>query len=214
MKILISLETEESLKIAERVKDYVDGFKINHLLWNHRIPKYYNKETFVDCKLWDTPNTVETVVKKIIDKGATMTSICAHNNQEVFEKLKPFTTQIKLVGVISLTSWSLEVERMITNTAGPRMWESNMTRLRRYNFQAITCPVPDLRFVKSADLSGPNGFEYVCPGIVFDKETSGQTRTGSPKEAKDNGADYIILGRTVTEADNPNQVLLEIKNAL
>ena len=70
-----------------------------------------------------------------------------------------------------------------------------------------------MRFVKSADLSGDR-FEYVCPGIVFDKETSGQTRTGSPKEAKDNGADYIILGRTVTEADNPNQVLSEIKNAL
>ena len=48
----------------------------------------------------------------------------------------------------------------------------------------------------------------------FEKETSGQTRTGTPKEAKDGGASYIVLGRTVTEAKNPNEVLVKIKGSL
>ena len=89
-----------------------------------------------------------------------------------------------------------------------------MNKLRRYNFQDLVCPVTDLNIVKSIDLSGPASFRYICPGIVFEKETSGQTRTGTPKEAKDGGADYIILGRTVTEAENPNKVLVKIKGSL
>jgi len=220
MKIIVSLETKKSIEVAERIVDYVDGFKINHMLWDEVIawPKHWThnkkQELFVDFKLWDTPNTVETVVKKIIDKGGTMASICAHNGQDVFERLKNLSDQIKLVGVASLTSWDLETERAVTNRVGYDIWQQAMNKLRRYNFQDLVCPVPDLKLIKSIDLSGPNSFRYVCPGIVFQKETSGQARTASPKEAKDAGADYIILGRTVTEAENPNDVLVKIKGSL
>ena len=205
MKIIVSLETKESIDIAHRVVDYVDGFKINHMLWDEIIAwpedwaKYRKKELFVDFKLWDTPNTVETVVKKVIDRGGTMVSINAHNCQETFERLKNLSDQIKLVGVASLTSWDLETERAVTNRVSYDVWNLAMNKLRRYNFQHLVCPVTDLKLIQSIDFSGPEKFSYICPGIVFEKETSGQTRTGSPKEAKDGGANYIVLGRTVTE---------------
>ena len=143
-----------------------------------------------------------------------MVSICAHNSQETFERLKLLSDQIRLVGVASLTSWDLETERAITNRVSYDVWQQAMNKLRRYNFQDLVCPVTDLKIIKSIDLSGPASFRYICPGIVFEKETSGQTRTGTPKEAKDGGADYIILGRTVTEAKNPNEVLVKIKGSL
>jgi len=220
MKIIVSLETKESIDIAHRVVDYVDGFKINHMLWDEIIAwpedwaKYRKKELFVDFKLWDTPNTVETVVKKVIDRGGTMVSINAHNCQETFERLKNLSDQIKLVGVASLTSWDLETERVVTNRVSYDVWNLAMNKLRRYNFQHLVCPVTDLKLIQSIDFSGPEKFSYICPGIVFEKETSGQTRTGSPKEAKDGGANYIVLGRTVTEAKNPNEVLVKIKGSL
>ena len=220
MKIIVSLETKESIDIAHRVVDYVDGFKINHMLWDEIIAwpedwaKYRKKELFVDFKLWDTPNTVETVVKKVIDRGGTMISINAHNCQETFERLKNLSDQIKLVGVASLTSWDLETERAITNRVSYDVWNLAMNKLRRYNFQHLVCPVTDLKLIQSIDFSGPEKFSYICPGIVFEKETSGQTRTGSPKEAKKCGANYIVLGRTVTEAENPNEVLVKIKGTL
>ena len=67
MKIIVSLETKKSLELAERIKDYVDGFKINHLLWDEIVawPDSWKKELFVDFKLWDTPNTVKQVVQKL-----------------------------------------------------------------------------------------------------------------------------------------------------
>lgn len=216
MKIIVSLETKKSLDLAEKIKDYVDGFKINHLLWDEIIawPDSWKKELFVDFKLWDTPNTVETVVKKIIDRGGTMVSINAHNSQDVFERLKNLSADIRLVGVVSLTSWDYETERAVLRDVSYNVWQQCLNKLRRYNFQDLVCPVTELRTIKSLDLSGPMSFRYICPGIVFEKETSGQTRIGTPKEAKDGGANTIILGRTVTEAENPNEVLVKIKGSL
>lgn len=216
MKIIVSLETKKSLELAEKIKDYVDGFKINHLLWDEIIawPDSWKKELFVDFKLWDTPNTVETVVKKIIDRGGTMVSINAHNSQDVFERLKNLSADIRLVGVVSLTSWDYETERAVLRDVSYNVWQQCLNKLRRYNFQDLVCPVTELRTIQSLDLSGPMSFRYICPGIVFEKETSGQTRIGTPKEAKDGGANTIILGRTVTEAENPNEVLVKIKGSL
>ena len=37
MKIIVSLETKQSIDLAHRIVDYVDGFKINHLLWDEII---------------------------------------------------------------------------------------------------------------------------------------------------------------------------------
>ena len=184
------------------------------MLWNEVNFDVGDKELFVDLKLWDTPNTVEAVVKKVIDLGGTMVSICAHNCQETFERLKILSDQIKLVGVVSLTSWDYETERAVLRDVSYNVWQQSMNKLRRYNFQDLVCPVTELRTIKSLDLSGPMSFRYICPGIVFEKETMGQPRTGTPKEAKENGADYIVLGRTVTEAKNPHDVLSRIKGSI
>ena len=220
MKILVSLETKQSIEVADRIVDYVDGFKINHMLWDEIVawPEHWaknlKKELFVDFKLWDTPNTVETVVKKVIDRGGTMVSINAHNSHEVFERLRKLSDQIKLVGVVSLTSWGPEAERGILRDISYNVWSQCMAKLRNNNFQDLVCPVTELRTIKSLDFTGPSAFRYICPGIVFEKETSGQARTGTPKQAKDEGASTIILGRTVTEAENPNEVLVKIKGSL
>ena len=216
MKIIVSLETKKSIDLAHKIVDYVDGFKINHLLWDEIVawPDSWKKELFVDFKLWDTPNTVETVVKKVIDRGGTMVSINAHNSHEVFERLRKLSDQIKLVGVVSLTSWGPEAERGILRDISYNVWSQCMAKLRNNNFQDLVCPVTELRTIKSLDFTGPSAFRYMCPGIVFEKETSGQARTVTPKQAKDEGASTIILGRNVTEAENPNEVLVKIKRSL
>ena len=218
MKILISIETEKALKTVPRIVDYVDGFKINHLMLEqvnkYAYPELFKNDLFIDCKLCDTPNTVETVTKRFIDKGATMTSICAHNGLDVFERLKNLSADIRLVGVVSLTSWDYETERAVLRDVSYNVWQQCLNKLRRYNFQDLVCPVTELRTIQSLDFTGPNAFRYICPGIVFEKETSGQARTGTPKQAKDEGASTIILGRTVTEAENPNEVLVKIKGSL
>ena len=69
MSIIVALDYTnplEALEMAAKLRDHVDGFKINHALWSQSvyIKDYTSKELFIDCKLWDTPNTI-LAVKKI-----------------------------------------------------------------------------------------------------------------------------------------------------
>mgnify|MGYP003313296572 CR=1 FL=1 len=149
MKIIVSLETKKSLELAERIKDYVDGFKINHLLWDEIVawPDSWKKELFVDFKLWDTPNTVKKVMQRIVDLGATMTTVSTLNSLEVFEELQDFRNKIKLLGVTYLTSWSGSDLKNILHQNAPLLWRENIDRVRPYGFAGMICSPKDLQTV-------------------------------------------------------------------
>ena len=215
-KIIVALDYTnplEALEMCAKLRDVADGFKINHALWSQSVYiKDYTQagELFVDCKLWDTPNTVKQVVQKIVDKGATMTTICTHNNRPVFEELQQFSDQIKLLGVTYLTSWSgsdlLEIMNYLPG--GVRvLWRENIDKIRPYGFSGMICSPKDLEIVKPLTY----GMLKVCPGIGTN---SGQSRTTTPKQAIELGADYLVIGRTITQSEDPVKALLEIKESL
>lgn len=216
MKIIVALDYTnplEALEMCAKLRDVADGFKINHALWSQSVYiKDYTQagELFVDCKLWDTPNTVKQIVQKIVDKGATMTTICTHNNREVFEEIQPFADQVKLLGVTYLTSWSgsdlLEIMNYLPGGARV-MWRENIDRIKPYGFSGMVCSPKDLEVVKPLTY----GMIKVCPGIGTNK---GQARTVSAQEAVSMGADYLVIGRTITQSENPVQALLDIKENL
>ena len=216
MKIIVALDYTnplEALEMCAKLRGIADGFKINHALWSQSVYiKDYTQagELFVDCKLWDTPNTVKQVVQKIVDKGATMTTICTHNNEAVFEELEQFSDQVKLLGVTYLTSWSgsdlLDILHYLPNGADV-MWRDNIERVRKYGFAGMVCSPKDLPVV----LPLTPGMIRVCPGIGTNK---GQIRTVSPKQATNLGADYLVIGRTITQSDDPVQALIDIRQSI
>lgn len=213
MKIIVALDYTnplEALEMCAKLRDVADGFKINHALWSQSVYiKDYTQagELFVDCKLWDTPNTVKQVVQKIVDKGATMTTLCTHNNEAVFEEIQPLADQVKLLGVTYLTSWSgsdlLDILQYLPSGA-ETMWRDNIERVRKYGFAGMICSPADLPVVKpyTQDMIA------VCPGIGKNK---GQVRTVTAKQAVQLGADYLVIGRTITQSKDPVQALLDIK---
>lgn len=204
MKIILSLESTKSLKLADEIKDYVDGFKVNHIMWNELpnfsrilVRAFQDKDLFIDFKLWDTPNTVKTVVEKILDKGATMTTICTLNSPEVFHTLKEFSDDIMLLGVSYLTSWRHKRQS----------WQEHAELTEPNGFKGMVCSAKDIPDIKSDLLK-------VCPGITFGSTNSGQVRMTTPREAQDLGADYIVIGRSVTASPNPIETLKIIKKSL
>ena len=216
MSIIVALDYTnplEALEMAAKLRDHVDGFKINHALWSQSvyIKDYTDKELFIDCKLWDTPNTIKTVVEKIIAKGASMTTISTLNSPEVFEILKQYNNDIRLLGVTSLTSWTQQEEYDIHHKSPYHIWETHITKIKD-NFAGIICPVPDLPIIDKIDP------EYnlirVCPGIKYETKLKGQSRTGTPKEAMELGADYVVIGRSITEASDPVEKVKEIYDSL
>ena len=216
MSIIVALDYTnplEALEMAAKLRDHVDGFKINHALWSQSvyIKDYTSKELFIDCKLWDTPNTIKTVVEKIIAKGASMTTISTLNSPEVFETLKQYNNDIRLLGVTSLTSWTQQEEYDIHHKSPYHIWETHITKIKD-NFAGIICPVPDLPIIDKID---PDyDLIRVCPGIKYETKLKGQSRTGTPREAYELGADYLVIGRSVTQARDPVERVKEIYDSL
>ena len=219
MKIIISLETKESLDIIPYLGKYVDGVKINHLLWNELdFDIQEGKELFVDFKLWDTPNTMKTVVKKIIEKGGTMTTISSYNNPAALEAVSEFKDDIKLLGVTYLTSWSDQEQYNVVQEMEPLMWRRNLQRMRAHGFSGVISSAHDIDTIRKW---GDEDHELlnVCPGITVETPDgepfhSGQVRKTSPKEAQDLGADYIVIGRAITESDNPVETAIKLKEEI
>ena len=214
MKIIIALDNldfEKAFGIYVELAPSVDGFKVNHTLLEHtNMFAGYEREIFVDCKLWDTPNTVCNVVEKILEKGATMTTISTFNNTDVFKNLLQYSEDIKFLGVTYLTSWSVEDQIEIIGESRSDMWKRHLNRIKRYNFSGIVCSARDIEDIEKED----NDLIRLCPGITFKSSNSGQVRTTTPRWAEELGADYAIIGRSITRSDKPLETLERIKSTL
>jgi len=216
MQIIIALDNmsfDKALESMILLGPFVDGFKINHTLLEHTsMFQNYEGELMVDLKLWDTPNTVCSVVEKILKTPATMVTISTFNNSEVFQCLHQYSEDIKLLGVTYLTSWSAQEQYQITREMPHNMWRRNTERIRKYGFAGIICSAQDISDI-SQD-SRCDGMLRICPGITFKSSNSGQTRTTSPRIAKDLGADYAVIGRSITQSSDPEETIMSIKKTL
>jgi orotidine-5'-phosphate decarboxylase len=216
MQIIIALDNmkfDDALLMVVQLGPHVDGFKINHTLLEHTsMFEHYEGELFIDFKLWDTPATVCSVVEMILKKGATMTTINTFNNEEVFKNLHQYAEDIKLLGVTYLTSWNAQEQYQITREIPHAMWRRNTERIRKYGFAGIICSAQDISDISQDTRCG--GMLRVCPGITFQSHNHGQARTTNPRLAQDLGADYIVIGRSVTQSNDPVETIVEIKKTL
>ena len=218
-KIILALDHLDGLEADKTVKllfDYVDGFKVNHTLYglvDYINVKHPDKELFVDFKLWDTPNTVRNVVKDVINHGATMTTVSTYNNPEVFEIISEYGKDIKLFAVSSLTSWTTEEASIInggTQWTGeetiPDLWKDHLKRISDCNFTGVICPVKEIQYIDQID----KNLIKVCPGISPNKWLSnytGQVKVSSMDNAREKGADYVVVGRSILGAEDPLEAI-------
>jgi orotidine-5'-phosphate decarboxylase len=212
VKILVALDGmdfEKAFGMYVQLAPHCDGFKINHTLLEHSsMFTNYEGEVMVDLKLWDTPNSVCSVVEKILETPATMCTVSTLNNEEVFKELHQYSEDIKLLGVTYLTSWSSTEQFEIIREMPYDMWRRNLTRIRKYGFAGIVCSAHDISDIKDDSIL------RICPGITFQSSNSGQSRTTSPRRAMELGADYAVIGRSITKAKDPVEIITEIKKSL
>ena len=214
MKILVALDGmdfETAFLMYVQLAPHCDGFKINQNLLDHSsMFSTYEGEIFIDCKLWDTPNTLCSVIETILDKGATMTTISTFNNSDAFKCLHQYSEDIKLLGVTYLTSWDENEQFEITREKKNIMWKRHIERIKKYGFIGIICSAQDIGDINKVD----DELLRICPGITFRSSNSGQVRTVSPTVAQKAGADYIIIGRSVTKSNHPVEIIEAIRYSL
>jgi orotidine-5'-phosphate decarboxylase len=159
------------------------------------------KKIFVDLKFFDVPATVAAAVKRLRNRGVTMTSV--HGNQSIMEAAAAAKGDVKILAVTVLTSldrgdlddlgFDCDVERLV------------LSRARRALEAGCDGVVSSGLEVKMLREHLDQRLLVVTPGIrpVENRPSDDQKRVVTVEQAFENGADYVVVGRPIRDAQDP-----------
>ena len=160
-------------------------------------------EIFLDLKLHDIPNTVHKAVAEIAQFNVLMTTIHLQGGAEMIEAAKSAAGSTKILGVSLLTSLDEKDTQQLYGNAFENQFNKLMTLAQSSSIDGIVCSPQEL--VKLHDFNKLK----VVPGIRNAQTEDDQKRTMSSEDAYAQGADYIVVGRPITQASNVESALEE-----
>lgn len=169
------------------------------------------KRIFLDLKLHDIPNTMAMAVRSLARWRVGMTTVHVSAGAEaisaVAEAAREADPNLSVIGVTRLTSLAAP------DPASP--WEDVVqlaglaldAGLHGWVAPAAAAPLLRARFGVAPTL--------VCPGIrTADQSKGDQLQVGTPEDAVRGGADWIVVGRPITQAEDPSAVVRQIRARL
>lgn len=215
--VIIALDfksKEETIKFLDLFTDEKLFVKIGYEIFYAEGPsiveeiKKRGHKIFLDLKLHDIPNTVEKGMRSLSRLGVDMTNVHAAGTIEMMEAgIRGLTredgTRPLLIAVTQLTSTSqerMQDELWIDKPIGDVVMHY-AENAKKAGLDGVVCSPLEVKQVKERCGSD---FLTVTPGIRFTTEKQDdQTRIATPAIAKEIGADYIVVGRPITKAENP-----------
>lgn len=220
-----TLQEKEAKKFMERLKDEVEYFKIDSGLYTKTGPeiikfiKDMGKKVFLDLKFHDIPSTVARAVGSCIELGVDICTLHASGGFEMMEAAVKekwaFKTEFPLLlGVTVLTNLDTASIRDIFGT--DRTVEDQVLLL------AQLCKSAGLNGVISSPQEASiikkemgDDFIVATPGIRPSwASTNEHARVYTPKKAKKEGVDFIIVGRPILQAEDPVEAVRKIKEEI
>ena len=164
------------------------------------VSRYPDIKIFLDLKFHDIPNTVVGALKSIVEiSNIIFTTIHAAGGQEMIKEAKNFIksshASMKLIVVTRLTSLTPDIG--ITLDGARVALESGA--------DGIVCPAEFCLPIKSQIIKERSDFVIITPGIRLDDSPvhmDDQVATSTPRDAIANGADYLVIGRPITNSQN------------
>lgn len=221
-KIIVALDypsAEEALALAQRLDANLCRVKVGKELFTSAGPSLVEKLSgmgfgvFLDLKFHDIPNTVASAVKAAARLGVWMVNVHALGGRRMMEAareaLEASAQRPKLIAVTVLTSMGRDDLAEIGLAGEP---EDNVRRLallaQQSGLDGVVCSAREAAMLRAA---AKRDFCLVTPGIrPADATADDQTRIMTPRAAIEAGADYLVIGRPVTKADDPIAALKRI----
>ncbi len=222
-KIIVALDGMkhgEALKLAEKLSGRDILFKVNDLLDDREGPSVietlrHHGSVMVDSKLHDIPNTVKNRIIKYAKYKPEFITVHASGGIEMMRMAAMNSSESAILAVTVLTS--LGGEECNINLGG-----SVKAKVLQYAHNAVLAGVHGI-------VCSPNELEFlskfpelkslikVTPGIRpkwhFDPKDD-QSRVTTPADAARMGADYLVIGRPIVEADNPVEAVKKIQEEI
>lgn len=150
----------------------------------------------MDLKLHDIPNTVNKAVEEIAQFNILMTTIHLQGGAEMIEAAKSAAGNTKILGVSLLTSLDENDTSELYGNSFDDQFTKLITLAKSSSVDGIVCSPKEL--ISLHDLNKIK----VVPGIRNTQTNDDQKRTMTSQEAYAQGADYIVVGRPITQANN------------
>ena len=219
-KIIIPLDLEysEAIHMAKKFDANLCRLKIGSQLFTSSGPQIIKElkslgfDIFLDLKFHDIPNTVYEAVKSAADLGIWMVNVHASGGRAMLEAskkaLEGFDQPPLLIAVTVLTSFSEDS----LNEVGINDLSEQVLRLAELtndcDLDGVVCASTDVKAIKNRF---GKDFLTVTPGIrPSDSKVNDQNRISTPLEAVKNGSDYLVIGRPITESEDPTKALKKI----
>ena len=175
-------------------------------------------QVFVDAKLLDISNTVERATANIAAMGAAFLSVHGHDSKTMEAAVKGrVDSELKLLAVTVLTSLEeADLAEQGINEAPAALVLRRAELAKQAGFDGVIASGHEAAGIREATGSG---FIIVTPGIRPAGAAPGdQARVMTPGEAINAGADYLVVGRPITQAEDPGAaaraIVEEIEQAL
>ena len=164
-------------------------------------------DIFLDLKLHDIPNTVKKTIQGLSLLPISMLTIHTSGGKDMMMAAMESVsgTQIKVFGVTALTSLSDDEINEIFQRTSSEQVNAMLDLAESAGIDGIVCSAHELKLVKKRST-----LLSITPGIRLRDSNDDQKRVMTPKEAINLGADFLVIGRPITEAENIGEALDEI----
>ncbi len=225
-RVIVALDydnAEDARRFADQVSPHSCKLKVGKELFTRCGPALVDElvkrgfDIFLDLKFHDIPNTTAKACLAAADMGVWMLNVHASGGMKMMEHAKQSLmaaghNNTRLIGVTVLTSTSqsdlieMGIERDIKEQVALLA-----ERAAQAGLDGVVCSAqeaPMLRPLKQ-------DFLLVTPGIrPKGSAVDDQQRICTPRQAIDDGVDYLVIGRPVTRAESPAQMLQRINNEI
>lgn len=196
--------------LVDRLEDTADFFKVGLQLYTAEGPRVVEwlrgieKRVFLDLKLHDIPNTVRGAAQSASSLGVELLTVHAVGGEAMLRAAVEGGGSTGILAVTVLTSMAQGELEAARGHAVPSVGEE-VLRLARVADAAgahgIVCAGSEVAAVRAAH---GDRLHTLVPGIrLGGTPTHDQARVMTPREAAAAGATYVVIGRTVTGADDP-----------
>ena len=220
--IFVAIDTPdlaEAGKLAKAVKKHAGGLKLGLEFFAANGPEgvaeiaHIGLPIFLDLKLHDIPNTVAKAIQALRPLEPAVLTVHAAGGRAMLEEAKaaaPASTKVVAVTVLT----SLDGDDLVATgvNGNPHDQVERLASLAKSaGLDGIVCSGSEVRAARK----GWSGGYFVVPGIrPADGVAADQKRVMTPRSAMDAGASILVIGRPVTQAENPDEALRAIAATL
>ena len=223
-RIIVALDfpaAEPALALTLRLDPVLCRVKVGKELFTAAGPQLVEKlmdkgfEVFLDLKFHDIPNTVRNACKAAAGLGVWMVNVHVLGGRKMLSAAREAIPagKIKLIAVTLLTSMGRDEMGDIGLNGTPEDAVLRLAALARdCGLDGVVCSA--LEAARLRQSIGKN-FCLVTPGIrLADAAMDDQQRVATPRQAIENGADYLVIGRPITQAADPLAALQRLNDEI